>query len=139
MPRHSNAPALGLFPLVRQNGSKSWDQHLTIQSRRREIGLGVWPIVTLTASREAALANARAADEGRDPIAERRDARLGSSITFSNALARYAEAKLSELSSEKYRLQWVSSVEKHACPKIRKKAVDQIETRNVLKVLQPLW
>ncbi|MCI2399368.1 Arm DNA-binding domain-containing protein [Aliiroseovarius subalbicans] len=45
----------GLFLLVEKNGARRWGQRLTIQGRRREMGLGSPPVVTLARARESAL------------------------------------------------------------------------------------
>ncbi len=43
-----------LYLRVAPGGSKSWIQHLTIKGRRRDLGLGGYPLVTLAEAREAA-------------------------------------------------------------------------------------
>lgn len=43
-----------LYLRVAPGGSKSWIQRLTINGRRRDVGLGGWPLVTLAEPREFA-------------------------------------------------------------------------------------
>ena len=65
----------GLILRVTRAGTKQWVQRLRIRGKRRELGLGGYPLVMLAMAREAALANRRAVHAGRDPLAEKRRAR----------------------------------------------------------------
>ena len=47
----------GLILRVTRAGSKQWVQRLRIRGKRRELGLGGYPLVTLAMAREAALAH----------------------------------------------------------------------------------
>ena len=47
--------------------AKSWSQRLRINGKPCNIGLGPFSIVTLAEAQEAALDNARAVYQGRDP------------------------------------------------------------------------
>ena len=51
---------------------KSWYQRLRVHGVAVNVGLGAYPVVSLQEAREAALLNARAAKQGRDPRDERR-------------------------------------------------------------------
>ena len=65
----------GLYLLVKPNGNRSWVLILIGGGQRREMGLGTPEAVSLAAARKLA-ADAKAAfAEGRDPIAERAEAR----------------------------------------------------------------
>ncbi len=62
----------GLYLDVQPTGTRSWVQRLVIRGRRRELGLGGFPLVPLKDARAAALANRRLARAGGDPLAEKR-------------------------------------------------------------------
>ena len=47
--------------------SRSWVQRLTVKGRRRDFGLGAFPLVTLAEARERAFDNRRVARRGGDP------------------------------------------------------------------------
>ena len=49
----------GLYLLVEPTGAKRWKQRLAVHGKRRELGLGGYPLVTLAMAREEALANRR--------------------------------------------------------------------------------
>ena|GEM_PF-5206818 len=54
-------------------GTKSWVQRITIQGRRRHLGLGGWPVVSIEKARRKAFENRVAVSDGRDPYAERQE------------------------------------------------------------------
>ena len=58
---------LGLRLVVRPSGAMSWTQRLTQDGKRRDIGLGRWPAVSLTEARRKAKANHTAAERTRTP------------------------------------------------------------------------
>jgi len=112
-------------------------QRITIRGKRRELGLGSPPAVTLAAARKKALENRGSAMLGGDPLAEKREAR--EVLTFSDAIETYLAAKLSEFRNEKHRKQWRATLETYAVPVIGRRLVSAIETQDVLRVLQPIW
>ena len=59
---------------VAPGGSKSWIQRVTIHGRRRDIGLGGYPAVSLAKSRHRAIANRVAIADGIDLLAGNRRA-----------------------------------------------------------------
>lgn len=71
----------GLYLIVDSSGAKRWEQRLTVQGRRRDIGLGSISLVSLEEAREIALKNKRLARDGGDPIAEKRVVE-GQNISF---------------------------------------------------------
>ena len=58
---------------VEDSGTKYWFQRITIDGKRRNLGLGGYPTVTLAEAHKAALVNVRIIREGRDPLAEKRE------------------------------------------------------------------
>lgn len=72
--KYHDGGGTGLFLRVDQNGGRFWIQRIVIHGKRREIGLGGFPVVGLAEARKAALANKQLAYSGGDPLAERRKA-----------------------------------------------------------------
>ena len=68
--RYSDGNGLHLF--IGRTGNRSWVQRVTIDGRRRDIGLGGYPAVSLKQARRQATLNREAIADGRDPLAERR-------------------------------------------------------------------
>jgi integrase len=135
----------GLQLQITPNGGRSWLLRATIGGRRREIGLGSFPEVTLAAARERAREAKAKIWNGSDPIAERKaqQAQLAAqahrSLTFKQALDKYCDAKLDQFSTEKYRIQWRRALEQHALPTLGNMNVQDIEVQDVLRAVEPIW
>ena len=139
--RALNAPGLfgdggTLYLRVAPTGSKSWIQRLVVHGRRRDLGLGGYPLVSLAEAREAAFENRRLARRGLDPVAARRRARVPS---FGEAAQRTFEINAPGWRNAKHRAQWLRALERHALPRLGDMPVDQIAKADVLAVLTPLW
>ena len=68
--RYSDGGGLHLF--ITKAGRKSWVLRITIDGRRRDIGLGGYPSVSLARAREKSAEYRDVIAEGRDPVAEKR-------------------------------------------------------------------
>ena len=82
----------GLILRVTATGTKQWVQRLRIRGKRRELGLGGFPLVTLAQAREAALTNRREARAGGDPLGEKRRKRAAAT-TFADAARKVYELR----------------------------------------------
>ena len=129
-----------LYLAVSPGGSKSWIQRLTINGKRRDIGLGGFPLVSLAEAREAAFANRKRARMGRDPLAEKRKARLRDAMpTFREAAERTFETLKPRWRSDKVAANWMQQLERHAFQRLGELLVDKIGREEVLSVLTPIW
>lgn len=123
----------GLYLNVASSGTKSWVFMWTPKgSKRREMGLGAYPTVSLAKAR--ALAGAYRVDvaEGRDPIAERD---VTPEPTFGVAADEFIDSIKSEWKNAKHAEQWRHSIEVR-CAKIRPLRVSQVTTEDILGVLR---
>lgn len=124
---------------TRKDGSlsKTWAQKLGIRGRTVQLGLGVWPIVTLADAREQALENLRAAAKGRDPRATLRAREIPTfAEAAEQALALHQPTwKNPELEARI----WRSSFRDYVLPAIGTKPVTEVEAADVLGVLTPIW
>ena len=125
-----------LFLNVAPGGSKSWVQRLTIDGRRRDVGLGGYPLVSLAEAREAAFENRKLARAGGDPLAERRRRRTP---TFREAARMVHEANRPRWRNNHHIASWMQTLERHAFPILGDMAVDRIGREDVLGVLAPIW
>ena len=125
-----------LYLRVAPGGSKSWIQRLAIDGKRRDIGLGGWPLTTLTEAREIAFENRRLARRGGDPLADKRRA---TAPTFREAAEQTFEANQARLRNPKVIATWMQQMERHAFAVIGEKPVDRIGREDVLRVLTPIW
>lgn len=124
-----------LFLVVAPGGSKSWVQRLTIDGKRHDMGLGGYPLVTLSQARDEAFENRRVARKGGDPLAHRRRANVP---CFRDAAAETYRANRSGWRSEKVAKSWQQRLERHVLPILGEKRLDRIGREDVLKVLVPL-
>ncbi len=125
-----------LYLAVAKGGSKSWVQRVTIDGKRRDIGLGGYPYVGLAAARQKAMDNRTAIAAGRNPIAEKRR----SSIPTFAVAARRTHAMLKpRWRNDKHADSWMQTLERHAFPALGGLSVDRIERADVLALLTPIW
>ena len=125
-----------LFLRIAPGGSKGWVQRLTIGGKRRDLGLGGWPVVTLAEARDQAIENRRLVRRGGDPLADRRRAKVP---TFTEASDSALEANRRRWRNAKTVDNWRATMEKYARPVFGDRRVDQIGREDVLQVLLPVW
>ena len=128
----------GLYLNVAKGGSKSWVQRITIDGRRRDVGLGGFPAVSLAKARERASQNRDAIVDGRDPVAEKRTPKPAMP-TFREAARACHEIHRPRWRNEKHAANWLATLERHAMPKLGQLPVDRITRADVLAVLTPIW
>ena len=126
----------GLYLRIATGGSKGWILRISIDGRRRDIGLGGFPAVPLAKARQLAEAHRLAIAEGRDPLAEKRRAKMPA---FAEAAAKVHEANLPRWKNGKHTDQWINTLRTYAFPVIGNLPLDRIERRDVLAILTPIW
>ena len=143
--RYYDDQAPGLFVLAQRHTNKrtgetflrlSYVQRLTVQGKRRDIGLGSpkWNATTLTEARRRAMENYRIARHDGDPrVGKRRVPSFADGVEAVLAIQR--EAWKDNGKSER---QWRSSLTTYA-DSIMAKTVDAIGPGDVLAVLVPHW
>lgn len=142
---HTVGGVAGLLIQVTTNGAQSWLLRVRVGDKRREIGLGPFPEVSLARAREKASETKDAIRNGIDPVEARRAAKLAllasqrKGLTFIEAFEKYAEKKLPELRTDRYRSQWRATVEKYAFPELGDMLVQDISRDDILRVLHPIW
>lgn len=136
----------GLSLNITDSGARSWILRVTVQGKRRHIGLGSYPEVPLGEARELALQMKQKIRAGIDPVDERHAERAAHAAeqrhqtTFKEAFERYYEEKVKgELKNEKHIKQWQSTVTTYVFPVFGDKAVSSITVEDVLSALRPIW
>ena len=136
------ADGMGLVLRVGDGGAKSWVMRVTVDGKRKNIGLGGYPSVGLAEARRLAERNRQAVREGADPVEERRLARLESTRpavpTFREATHECLKIQ-TDIKSEKHRKNWLQMMEKYAFPVIGFVPLDEIKPVDVIGVLTPIW
>ncbi|WP_144965464.1 integrase arm-type DNA-binding domain-containing protein [Pseudomonas sp. DE0010] len=138
----------GLRLVVKPTGRKSWLFRFQLAGRRREMGLGSFPEVSLKKARQDASAKRTQLSDGIDPLAARdiaraaqREAQRASEakqLRFETLATEYRDAHGAAW-SEKWRKGWMRKLELYAFDHIGKLSAADIGTPEVLKVLQPIW
>lgn len=142
---HAVGGVSGLCLSVAKGGARSWILRARIGSKRRSIGLGGYPDVTLSRAKDKARETRELILEGIDPIARREAARQAliaaqaKQLTFADAAHRKHGSISHEFRNPKHAKQWLSSLERHAFPVIGEMDVADIELAHVLEVLNPIW
>lgn len=142
---HSVGGIPGLCLQVSKTGARSWILRVVIGTKRRDIGLGGYPAVTLAKVREKARDFREQISEGRDPILERQEKKQAlkkaqlAGLCFADAAKLCHAVKAKEFRNEKHSRQWLSTLEKYAFPVLGDLAVADIDKLEVLAVLEPIW
>ena len=126
----------GLYLYVTAAGTRSWVQRIVIDRRRRDLGLGGYPAVSLKHARNLAASNRTAVAEGRDPLSEKRRATMP---TFREAAGIVYKANLHRWRNGKHTKSWWQTLERHALPKLGRLPLDRIHQTDILSVLEPIW
>jgi integrase len=135
----------GLYLQVSAGGGKSWILRYSMAGKRREMGLGPYPAVSLAAARKTAAESRSLVKAGQDPIAardaERARQRLEEArgITFDKAVELFLVGNEVGWRNQKHRLEWRTSLRVYASPLIGSLPVGSIDTSHVTKVLDPIW
>ena len=139
--RYTDGGGTGLYLNVTGRGGKSWVQRISVDGKRRDVGLGSFPQVSLSEARKRATRNKLAAMDGFDPLAEQRNAKkqAASLPTFKEAALAYYELHKPNLRNGKHRENWLQVLERHAIPSLGDRRVDTITPSDVLNVLTPIW
>jgi integrase len=135
----------GLALQVLPSGGRTWVLRIVIGAKRRDMGLGGYPDVTLAQAKEDARTARAKVRAGIDPIEEQRAARSAlkasqiALLSFKQAAESYIDAHKSGWKNEKHQKQWASTMEAYVYPKIGSVLVRDVELPQVLAVLEPIW
>ena len=135
--KYHDCNGTGLYLRVERDGAKFWVQRIMVNGKRREIGLGSPPVITLANVRETALENKRMVRAGINPLQARREARV--IPTFEEATYKVYELNKPTWSSAKHAAQFVRTLETYAFSKIGQLKISDITTSDVMAVLTPFW
>ena len=142
---HAVGGVAGLHLQVTATGARSWILRVMVGIKRRDIGLGGYPDVTLAMARERARQAKNLIRQGIDPVAEKRAAKAAliaaqsKQLTFKEAATQCHSARASEFKNKKHAQQWINTLETYAFPVIGRLPVADIELPHVLRVLEPIW
>ncbi|TAM08286.1 MAG: site-specific integrase [Paraburkholderia sp.] len=142
---HAVGKVAGLHLQVTESGARSWVLRVTVGGKRREIGLGGYPAVTLKDAHDKARTTRDEIKSGVDPVLVRRAARSRikaeqvTEVTFEDAARTYMATKVSEWKNPKHADQWKNTLETYAYPFIGRLHLRHIQREHVVQVLEPIW
>lgn len=135
----------GLALQILPSGGRSWILRMTIGDKRRDMGLGGFPDVTLATARDNARKARALVKLGIDPIEEGRavisrlKAAQSANKTFEECAIDYKKAKEPGWKNGKHSQQWINTLQAYAFPLLGSLMVRDIELPHVMAVLEPIW
>ena len=125
--------------------SASFFLRMTIDGKRTQIWLGSTKQITLAIAKAKA-ANLKSRHElGEDILAEHEEKKRAKKEEKVPTFAEVAKSAIDSLvatkkwSNPKSEKQWRSTIETYAIPKIGKKPINTITTKDILSVVEPIW
>ncbi len=135
----------GLALHVTKTGARSWLLRVVVAGKRREMGLGNYPSVTLAGARDKAREARKLIHDGVDPIERQRSlqsalrAAAAAALTFEQCADRYIAANEAGWKNAKHAQQWRNTLTQHAYPHMGSLLVRDVALAQVLAVLEPIW
>lgn len=137
--RHEDGDGLRL--LVSKSGARSWMLRYQMQGRRRDMGLGAYPEISLREAREIAADARRLARQGIDPIEARKASRkAGRRVpTFKEIAALVVVDAQARTANQKVAYQWERHLGPAYCGPLLERPVNEITTTELAAHLRPIW
>jgi integrase len=135
----------GLYLRVSGSGAKSWVFRYQLDGKRRDMGVGPFPRISLAEARGKAAAHRKARHDGIDPLeakaGERAAQRLSAAKgrTFREAAEEFIARNEAGWRNAKHRQQWRNTLATYVYPVIGELPVAAIDAGLVVQVLDPLW
>lgn len=131
-------------------GPKVWICRVTVAGKRKDIGLGGYPTVSLKAARDKAKEANKLAKAGTDPaeerkrqnaerVAQREAEATAKARTFRNVAAECIASKSPEFKNARTALLWTASLEGWAYPVLGDMPVAEIDRTAVRRAIDPVW
>lgn len=130
----------GLWLIKRSKTAGKWVLRVSLNGKRREMGLGRWPDVGIAEARERAQVARRQLRDGLDPIEERRkEQRVVKRVSVKEAIDGCFEARQAELKGDGIAGRWMSPLATHVIPKIGDRPIESIDQHEIKQLLEPMW
>ncbi|MGE3586024.1 MAG: tyrosine-type recombinase/integrase [Novosphingobium sp.] len=136
--KHSDGQ--GLWLVKRDKDAGKWVLRIAVAGKRREMGLGRWPDVSIAEARERATAARKTIRDGFDPIQQRAKAkRVVKRLALKEAIDSCYKAKQAELKKDGTAGRWMSPLSSHIIPKLGSIPVEDIDQHALVDTLGPIW
>jgi len=140
--RYTDDQTKGLHLWVKSTGRRYWIARYTLNGKRCGLSLGAYPEISLRQARERAIALRNELINGTNPQETRKKAKqpsIQSAPAFREFALSYVETMRPKWRNIKHGDQWISTLEKYAFPVIGDLPLDQVDTNEILQILQPIW
>lgn len=127
----------GLYLKVDASGARRWVQRVSIDGKRRDLAIGPVALVSLAQARDVATDNKRMIRDGIDPAQKKKAAEAAPD--FKSAARTVHKIHEPTWRNKKHAAQFISTLETYAFPHIGAVAISQINSADLLEVLQPIW
>jgi len=136
----------GLMIEIKEGGAGKWIYRYSFAKKRRDMGLGAWPAVSLAEARKSRDQWAAVLRSGRDPVsvrsaqkAEAKAALDRQDPTFKEMAETTFESRKGRLRGDGERGRWFSPLRLHVIPKIGAKRMSEIHQADIKAALAPIW
>ena len=134
------ADGQGLWLCKSRKDAGKWILRFTIHGRRREMGQGRWPDVSILEARTRGEDARRLLRDGIDPIEQRKSERRKlDRLTLAEAIEGCFEARKAELKNDGNAGRWLSPLSVHIIPSLGRYPVEDIDQHHLKSVLAPIW
>ena len=126
-------------------GSKAWVFRFQLDGKRRDMGLGPYPDISLAEARQRATECRKQRHDGTDPldakVAHRQAQRLSAAKgrTFRQVAEEFIGRNEAGWRNPKHRQQWRNTLATYVYPVIGELPVAAVDTGFVVQVLDPIW
>ena len=137
--RHTDGAGLTL--VVSDTGARKWVLRFQLAGKRRDMGLGGFPDVGLSAARAAAAAARALAAQGVDPLAARAAEKKAARPvpTFQQVAADVIAEAQARTTNAKVAYQWARHLGPAYCGPLLDRPVNEITTVDISALLRPIW
>jgi integrase len=135
----------GLYLRVSATGAKSWVFRFQLDGKRRDMGLGPYPVISLAEARGRAAEHRKQRHDGIDPLAAKADQRQAQrldaarAMTFEKCAAAHIAAHQAGWRDGKHEAQWRQSLTDYVFPVFGALPAHEVDVGLVMKALEPIW
>lgn len=130
----------GLWLVKRDQVMGKWVLRYNVHGRRREMGLGRWPDVSIKEARDRSARARYQLRGGIDPITERAKQRATTRrLSVKEAIEGCFEARQAELKRDGEAGRWMSPLKVHIIPKLGRYPIEDIDQHVLKETLGPIW
>lgn len=144
--RYTDALVRGLHIWVKPNLRKYWIFRFSHAGKQHNISLGTFPALGIADARLKAQRERERLESGVNPAEQRKLARIPrqnrpnlAKTCFRDFALNFVESKRPEWTNQKHGDQWIYTLEEFAFPVIGDKNLNEIETEDILAILEPIW